>query len=273
LSPYRTLFVCAGVYPNKHVIIDTSVEAQTIRDFILQDSGHVYLEGGDVWWYDPAYRHGFHFDSLFGLNATADGNPDMGPVAGRSDVFTAGMSFDYAGENNWMDHISPWTGLLIFRDEDNDYDCGVAYDAGQYRTVGVSFELGLLVDASEPSTRKTLLDSIMHFFGVAGGNEITEHRERTLSSDLDLVAYPTPFRKRLCVELKISKPTDCEVAVYDVCGRQVKTLLGRVKLPVGTKIVRWDGHDDHGRRVADGVYFIQIKTGPGQQGVEVIYLK
>ncbi|OQX50746.1 MAG: hypothetical protein B5M53_11830 [Candidatus Cloacimonas sp. 4484_209] len=75
------------------------------------------------------------------------------------------MSFSYSGENNWIDHISPMgSGFLIFENSSPAYDCGVANDAGTYRTVGTSFEFGGLTNGSPPST-------IMHFFGIFVGAE------------------------------------------------------------------------------------------------------
>ncbi len=67
-----------------------------------------------------------------------------------------------------MDWISPGGSgaFLIFRDTDEQYDCGVACDAGTFHTVGGSFELGYLVDAGGVSTRRALVGSIMKFFGI-----------------------------------------------------------------------------------------------------------
>ena len=273
LGKYRTLFICTGVYPNKYVIRDTSLAARSIRDFLVIDSGRVYLEGGDVWWYDPAYNNGYHFDSLFGLNATADGNSDMGPVTGIAGAFTAGMNFNYGGENNWMDHISPTTGVLIFRDADNNYDCGVAHDAGAYRTVGVSFELGLLVDAAPPSTRQTLLDSIMHFFGISNEQEIVEQRKFYGPLRFRINLFPTPFQNRTRIDLALTAPASTKITAYDIAGREMAVLLPKKSLSAGIHTYFWDGFDKNRTRITCGVYFIRFEIGDIQKSIKVIFIE
>jgi hypothetical protein len=165
----------------------------------------------------------------------------------------------YTGENNYMDHISPTgTGFLIFVDSDNAYDCGVANDAGTYRTVGTSFELGLLTDASPPTTRAALLDSIMRFFGIilVGVDEMPDLSgmpKRTLFSAM----YPNPAAGRMLVRYQVASATDVSVRVYDAVGRVVRTLAAGSCDP-GYYTVIWHGQDDAGRAVPAGVYFIHF---------------
>jgi hypothetical protein len=272
LEYYQSLFVCCGVYPNNYVIFANIPEAQAIKDFLVNQHGRAYLEGGDVWFFDPAYNNGYDFDSLFGLNATIDGNPDMGPVAGNDTFFTAGMQFDYAGENVWMDHVSPAAGFRIFRDVDNNYDCGVAYDAGQYRTVGMSFELGLLTDGSAPSTRQALLDSIMHFFGITPGG-IQEGSERLGAMPFELSIYPTPFKNRLNIMFNGSWAGAVDVKIYDITGRLVNKIPIKTWGSKGNPGLYWDGTDELGRRVSGGIYFVRFECAEGVRTRKVVYLR
>jgi len=165
LDQYGAIFVCLGIYPNKYVINAASAEASALVSY-LNNGGRVYMEGGDVWYFDPQYG-GYNFCPLFGINAVSDGGSNLGPVVGESGTFTDGMNFTYGGENNSIDNINATgSGFLIFHDGDNAYNCGVANDSLTYRTVGTSFELGLLNDSTPPSTRAVLLTSIMEFFGI-----------------------------------------------------------------------------------------------------------
>ena len=162
LPYYRTLFVCVGIYSDNYRIQAGSSEAQWIEDYLAQ-GGNVYLEGGDVWYYDPTVG-GHDFGPSFGIHALADGSGDLATVIGQNGTFTEGMSFAYGGENSWIDHLEPGTttAFLIFANSSPSYGCGVANDAGTYRTVGLSFELGGLEDGA---SRKTLLlQGIMDFF-------------------------------------------------------------------------------------------------------------
>jgi hypothetical protein len=173
LSLYQSVFVCLGIYSNNHVIINSSPEATALVDY-LGGGGKCYMEGGDVWYWDPDYASGYDFGPLFGIAPVSDGTSDLGPVVGESGVFTNTMNFTgYTGENNYIDHINgTGTGFVIFHDGNNSYNCAVANDADTYRTVGTSFELGLLTDATPPSTREALLDSIMVFFGIGSEEQV-----------------------------------------------------------------------------------------------------
>lgn len=172
LGVFRTIFGCVGIYPNNYRIDDGSDEANAIVNYITS-CGRMYLEGGNVWYFDPL-GSGYDFGPLFGINAVADGTGDAGPIVGEPGIFTDSMHFAYAGENAYIDHIDPTgTGFLIFHDDNNLYNCGVANDAGTYRTVGTSFELGLLVDDTPPSTRSELMDRVIQWLGVGSEPDVT----------------------------------------------------------------------------------------------------
>ena len=270
LDYYSAVFVCVGIYASNYIISASSAEATALVDYV-NNGGRMYLEGGDVWYYDPPYQGGYDFGSLFGIDATADGTSDAGPFAGQSGTFTTGMNFAYAGENSYIDHISPTgTGFLIFYDTDNAYDAGVANDAGSYRTVGTSFELGGLVDGSGVSTRAALLDSIMHFFGigVVGIEEVT----KTHAGVMTLQPYPNPFRDR--VEIQYTLPSNTQQVqfkIFDATGRLVRNLLLPTAYSLVPTVISWDGQDASGTQVASGIYFVQMET-ENQRAVKKVIL-
>jgi hypothetical protein len=261
LDMYRALFVCVGIFPSNYVITSSSPEAAALVDY-LAAGGNMYLEGGDVWYYDPL-GSGYNFCPLFGINATTDGTSDGGPFEGQTSTFTESMYFEYAGENSYIDHISPTgTGFLIFRDYDQAYDCGVANDANAgYKTVGLSFELGGLVDGTGSSTREALLDSIMHFFGITTGiEEVTKLDAKAMS----LNVTPNPFSKQTQIRFSIldagystQQPT---LRIYDTAGRLVKSFNLGSSIQNQESAIIWNGRDDQNRQLSNGVYFVQLST-------------
>ncbi|UCF70464.1 MAG: T9SS type A sorting domain-containing protein [candidate division WOR-3 bacterium] len=258
LEIYRALFIFVGIYSNNHVIAYTDPEVAALVDY-LTAGGNMYLEGGDVWHYDPLVS-GYDFRPLFGIQSTADGSNDGGPFAGQSGTFTQEMYFQYGGENNFIDHISPSaTGsFLIFRDDDQLYDCGVAYDAGTYKTVGLSFELGGLIDATGNSTRAALLDSIMHFFSITTGVEEVTKLDVT---PLSLHLAPNPFSKLTTASFGIEESAESvELKIYDAVGRLVRNLYNAIPHAPYTMQVTWDGRDDQNRKLSSGVYFVKLST-------------
>jgi hypothetical protein len=276
LMAYRTMFVCLGVYPQKYVVSKTSEEAGLVVDFL--DGGYpVYLEGGDVWFYDPEYYNGYDFGPLFGIDGLSDGSNDMGPVVGVSGTFTQGMNFTYSGENLYMDHITATgTGFVVFQDGDNSYDCGVANDPGTYKTVGGSFELGGLDDGSGVSTKAVLLDSIMHVFGIfpTGVEEFTE-------SDVimpQLTVAPNPFSHSIQIRYEIPEAVDSRqksvvsMRIYDATGRLVKDFRLTPDALRPTHI-SWDGTDNRCIRLPAGIYFVHVESENHRLVQKVILMK
>jgi hypothetical protein len=59
------------------------------------------------------------------------------------------------------------------------------------------------------------------------------------------------------IRFSLAAPGPTTLAIYDVTGRRVNTLLSRF-LPQGPHSVRWDATDERGARVAGGVYFLRL---------------
>jgi hypothetical protein len=255
LDRYQVLFVSVGIYDGNYVVGQNSPEAMAIVE-MLGRGGNVYLEGGDVWYYDPGIG-GHNFNALFGLNATGDGTSDMQQVLGQGGTFTEGMSFYYAGENNWMDHIVPiYSAVQIFKNSSPVYGCGVAYDAGGYKTIGTSFEFAGLTDGASPSTKAELAEAIMTFF-IGGTVDVEEQGAPLLVSDL--VAHPNPFNPATEIHLANAEAGHVALTIYDTSGRRVRTLADEV-LAEGPWTFRWDGRDQRGRQLASGVYFLRLDS-------------
>ena len=74
-----------------------------------------------------------------------------------------------------------------------------------------------------------------------------------------LSALPNPFRNAVRIDYAVSYPQNIHFTIHDVCGKKVRTLIDRIHEPGSFSII-WDGRDDHGRRLAAGVYLGRIET-------------
>ena len=68
---------------------------------------------------------------------------------------------------------------------------------------------------------------------------------------------PNPFSDETVIRFELVEDQLVSLTVYDVSGRRVRNLLNEV-VAGGRQFVRWDGRDQAGRRVAEGVYFIKL---------------
>jgi PKD repeat protein len=166
LNIYSSIFVCLGIYSDNHVLSGT--EGSTLAIFV-ENGGRLYMEGGDTWAYDTQTT----VHDMFKINGTADGDGDMGTVHGQANTFTEGMSFDYSGENNYMDHLEPIEeAFTILKNQSPSYGTAIAYDGGNYKTIGTSHEFGGLDDATFPSTKEELMHQYLVFFGLMQGDAL-----------------------------------------------------------------------------------------------------
>jgi hypothetical protein len=77
-----------------------------------------------------------------------------------------------------------------------------------------------------------------------------------------MMANPTPNPSHGAVRFAfaVRSGDTGSVALFDIAGRRVRTLVENLEGPV-TQAVVWDLLDDAGHAVAPGVYFVQLDTG------------
>lgn len=162
LNLYSSIFVCLGVYSSNYAL--TSNEGDLLAAY-LENGGKLYMEGGDAWAYDD--QTAAH--QMFNINGTDDGSGDLGTINGVSGTMTEGMTFNYTGENNWIDHLEA-TGdaEVILNNESPAYGCAVSNDGGTYKTIGASFEFGGL----ELSSRSDIMQAYLEFFEILGNSSM-----------------------------------------------------------------------------------------------------
>jgi hypothetical protein len=185
------------------------------------------------------------------------------------------MIFQYGGENSYIDHINPiGTGFLIFHDTNNNYNCGVANDAGTYKTVGLSFELGGLIDAGAGNTRQDLLDSIMGFFEIT--TEVEEITKLDVKAPL-MQLSPNPYRTTTTIRYSILdsrySTQNPLIKIYDASGRLVKSIDLASSIQNQESTISWHGDDNAGRKLSAGVYFVQLQTDTHTESQKAILIE
>ncbi|MCP4685885.1 MAG: T9SS type A sorting domain-containing protein [bacterium] len=85
-------------------------------------------------------------------------------------------------------------------------------------------------------------------------------------------SYPNPFNPSTMIEGSLHTRCHVTLAVYNVLGRKVRTLIDGVERAGPFRAV-WDGTDDGGRSVATGVYLYRIHAGEHVQTKKMLLLK
>jgi len=84
--------------------------------------------------------------------------------------------------------------------------------------------------------------------------------------------HPNPFSHGTSVRFGLGKPGHVRLAVYDVAGREVATLVDET-LPAGDFERIWDGRTTGGNRVASGVYFLHLDTGRVRRSLKSLLVR
>ncbi|MEO0094955.1 MAG: hypothetical protein ABIL46_07400 [candidate division WOR-3 bacterium] len=113
---------------------------------------------------------------------------------------------------------------------------------------------------------------------VPASREIIGVEETTINSKTEirnpkLTACPNPFKDNVLILLPDVDvpPQDISLKIYDVSGRLVKQFNHLTIQPFNQVI--WDGTDDNGRNVPQGIYFCKFATPVRSEVEEIIYLK
>jgi len=73
-------------------------------------------------------------------------------------------------------------------------------------------------------------------------------------------AYPNPFNASVTVRYSLPTPSDVNLVIYDIRGREIKSIYKDGVSPGENSIV-WDGTDNSGEKVSSGVYLYRITAG------------
>jgi hypothetical protein len=72
--------------------------------------------------------------------------------------------------------------------------------------------------------------------------------------------YPNPFNPATEIKFDIPKESHVKIVIYDITGKEVKTLVDEVVKPGAYRIL-WDGTDNSGNKVTSGIYFYRMIAG------------
>jgi hypothetical protein len=84
--------------------------------------------------------------------------------------------------------------------------------------------------------------------------------------------FPNPFNPSTRIDFKLPRAGQATLMVFDLLGREVKTLVDGV-LSAGTHLTVWYGTDDKGNDVAAGVYFYRLTSNSNTVTKKMLVLK
>jgi hypothetical protein len=112
-----------------------------------------------------------------------------------------------------------------------------------------------------------------HWNGAACSMEWSAFRIDTMLQDQGpsfvVQAFPNPFTKQTVVSWNQDAQQDISISIYDMLGREVKTLVNGM-MPAGQHYSVWDATSRVGTPVSSGVYILWARFRNSQQSVKLI---
>ena len=85
-------------------------------------------------------------------------------------------------------------------------------------------------------------------------------------------AYPNPFNPITTIEFSITKTSHVNLTIFNIKGQKVRTITDG-ELPAGIHRLNWDGRDNSGNLLANGVYLYKLISDEGVQVKSCVLLK
>jgi hypothetical protein len=89
---------------------------------------------------------------------------------------------------------------------------------------------------------------------------------------LGMRAAPNPATNDVELSFDLAKRQSVVLAVFSVEGRRIRTVQ-RGTLEAGHHQLAWDGLDDYGKPVADGMYFARIEAAEGSHTTSIVHVR
>jgi hypothetical protein len=183
------------------------------------------------------------------------------------------------GDQNFADGdiVSHEPNIQALISDDNGVDIltrqlsvSMSRDGGEFQTVGedeYNFHwdgisntviVNYLTEKLDPGEYEVRIQAY-DFNGNMGAKTVKFLVKREFELEKDsLMNYPNPFERETDITFQLSSLADeAIVKIYTVSGRLIRTL--RHNYAVNFVIIHWDGRDEDGDEVANGVYYYKIR--------------
>ncbi|MDO9257377.1 MAG: cellulase family glycosylhydrolase [Bacteroidales bacterium] len=84
-----------------------------------------------------------------------------------------------------------------------------------------------------------------------------------------LILMPNPMKESTLISGYVPESGLAKISIYSINGQKITDLVNKT-LPEGTFNVQWYGNNDHGNKVADGIYICRLTTNNVSKYVKLI---
>ncbi|GAB4252067.1 MAG: hypothetical protein Tsb0034_30860 [Ekhidna sp.] len=185
---------------------------------------------------------------------------DDNPFISKSDTVGINLSLKLPGETSQFERVNFSDPRLVFTPASESQDFEIAYSPGPLED-GI---YALRIQAEDESGNQAGADPYEISFEVINASTITH-----------FYPYPNPFSTscRFVFTLTGSEiPDEIKIQIMTVSGRVVREItqdeIGPVRIGNNITSYAWDGRDEFGDELANGVYFYKVFTNTNGNALE-----
>ena len=218
---------------------------------------HLHLNG-DIW---------FYYDDMEGnLYSATIGIENSNATTGLQVIYngnylTSQHAIKLSYNANWLS-LNSWQGVI---NENEPHYLTVSFP--EYLLPTGEYSAIIRVHTNDPTNSVVDIPLSVNITTVSNDNNAVDVVSSKLSQN-----YPNPFNPETTINFFVQQNSHVELAIYDLKGRKVKTLVKNSFAP-GKHSVVWNGLNNHGQEVASGVYFYKMRNGTFSSTRKMILLK
>ena len=174
--------------------------------------------------------------------------------------FVAGVDIDGNGREEIISGFQPW--LVTPADS-------MAVKKYTWNTTTKAY------DSTSYSVLNTHRASLAVLERSASTGVIEQHELPLITPDDYQLAqnYPNPFNPSTQITFTLPLTKKISVKVYDMLGKEIRTLVNNEEYASGTHTITWNGRDNSGAAVASGSYIYKLKTDYVEKSMKMMLVK
>jgi len=186
---------------------------------------------------------------------------------------------------SWLENDAAWQAANF----NSDYKVSIYFDAGTqdiwypvseaFKETLDTLDIPFVFDSYEGGHMAQLPERYPFAFNfldsVMWSNESQIENSEMTSIPVNYQLYqnfPNPFNPATTIHYQLASGTDVNITVYDMLGKQVKTLINDIQTSGEFQVV-WDGGSDAGKPVSAGIYFYRMQVENSAQTRRMVLLK
>ena len=132
------------------------------------------------------------------------------------------------------------------------------------------YEYFFSVSAYDTAGNESTLSDEVSIFIEGNENEITADHNKAYN-------FPNPFNPEIQntqLRFHLTKPEEVSITIFDVGGDVIQTIIKKIWKNSGEHVENsWDGKDEHGNYVSNGIYYAHISSESLDQYITIAVTK